>query len=305
MKRILIASALALAAAAPAFAADLPPAAAPPPRAPVAYVPAAPVFSWTGFYHRSQRRYAHSALRRGPRRLDRSAASRRSGRCSVATIGGNYQIGQFVIGARRRLRLAKSSRRYGQRYLRHRRGGRLRRRQQLDRHDPWPRRLRRRPRAVLRHRRRRLRQRQAVDRHALPYGGGTEVGWTAGGGVEYAMTDNWTAKVEYLYASFQNATCSASACSCPAAAPGASRRRPSFGRLHREHRPGRRELQILTRRWRPRKPRRRRLSAVIHPNPADSAGLLFFCTIQGLTEPLYCRPKPICRLRLRVPYEAS
>ena len=50
MKRILIAGALALAAAAPAFAADLPPPAAPPPRAPVAYVPAAPVFNWTGFY---------------------------------------------------------------------------------------------------------------------------------------------------------------------------------------------------------------------------------------------------------------
>ena len=35
---------------------------------------------------------------------------------------------------------------------------------------------------------------------ALPYGGGTEAGWTAGGGIEYAMTDNWTAKFEYLYA---------------------------------------------------------------------------------------------------------
>ena len=50
MKRILIASALAFATAVPAFAADLPPDAAPPPRAPVAYIPAAPVFSWTGFY---------------------------------------------------------------------------------------------------------------------------------------------------------------------------------------------------------------------------------------------------------------
>jgi opacity protein-like surface antigen len=48
MKRILIASALALATAAPALAADLPPPAAAPPRAPVAYIPAAPLFSWTG-----------------------------------------------------------------------------------------------------------------------------------------------------------------------------------------------------------------------------------------------------------------
>lgn len=28
---------------------------------------------------------------------------------------------------------------------------------------------------------------------------GTEVGWTVGGGLEYAVTDNWTVKGEYLY----------------------------------------------------------------------------------------------------------
>jgi outer membrane immunogenic protein len=48
---------------------------------------------------------------------------------------------------------------------------------------------------------------------ALTFGGGTEPGWTAGGGVEYAMTDNWTAKIEYLYASFQKTTCNTSSCS--------------------------------------------------------------------------------------------
>src|SRR6202041_238092 len=34
----------------------------------------------------------------------------------------------------------------------------------------------------------------------------------------------------------------------------------------------------------------RRQSTAIHHNPADSAGLLLFCTIQRLTEPLYYRP---------------
>jgi outer membrane immunogenic protein len=34
----------------------------------------------------------------------------------------------------------------------------------------------------------------------------TVVGWTAGGGVEYALTWNWFIKAEYLYASFSNQT---------------------------------------------------------------------------------------------------
>ena len=40
----------------------------------------------------------------------------------------------------------------------------------------------------------------------------TAVGWTAGGGIEYAFLHNWSAKVEYLYADLGKATCS-SACS--------------------------------------------------------------------------------------------
>jgi outer membrane immunogenic protein len=30
------------------------------------------------------------------------------------------------------------------------------------------------------------------------------IGWTVGGGMEYAFTDNWTAKIEYLYANLGN-----------------------------------------------------------------------------------------------------
>ena len=40
----------------------------------------------------------------------------------------------------------------------------------------------------------------------------TAVGWTAGGGLEYAFLHNWSAKVEYLYTDLGQATCSA-ACS--------------------------------------------------------------------------------------------
>ena len=50
MKRMLIASVVAVAAGGQALAADLPPPMAPPPRAPAAYIPIAPPYNWTGFY---------------------------------------------------------------------------------------------------------------------------------------------------------------------------------------------------------------------------------------------------------------
>jgi len=37
-------------------------------------------------------------------------------------------------------------------------------------------------------------------------------GGVVGAGIEYAITYNWTVKLEYLYASFQNATCNAGSC---------------------------------------------------------------------------------------------
>jgi outer membrane immunogenic protein len=40
-----------------------------------------------------------------------------------------------------------------------------------------------------------------------PFDTGTQVGWTAGAGVEFAFTPNWTAKVEYLYVDLGNFTC--------------------------------------------------------------------------------------------------
>jgi outer membrane immunogenic protein len=49
MKRILIASTLALAAGGQALAADLPPP-PPPPRTPAAYIPVAPPYNWSGLY---------------------------------------------------------------------------------------------------------------------------------------------------------------------------------------------------------------------------------------------------------------
>ena len=36
---------------------------------------------------------------------------------------------------------------------------------------------------------------------------GPQVGWTAGGGLEFAFTENWTAKVEYLYVGLGTVAC--------------------------------------------------------------------------------------------------
>jgi outer membrane immunogenic protein len=49
----------------------------------------------------------------------------------------------------------------------------------------------------------------------------TEFGWTAGGGVEFAITENLTAKAEYLFVDLSNGsmTCSAAVCLVPITVP--------------------------------------------------------------------------------------
>ena len=48
--------------------------------------------------------------------------------------------------------------------------------------------------------------------NALPWAGSTELGWSSGIGVEVAMTDNWTAKLEYLAVGFEHASCGLANC---------------------------------------------------------------------------------------------
>jgi outer membrane immunogenic protein len=47
---------------------------------------------------------------------------------------------------------------------------------------------------------------------AFPFSSSTQVGWTVGGGVEYAFLPNLTAKVEYLFVDLQNQTCAFGNC---------------------------------------------------------------------------------------------
>src|SRR5580692_8636813 len=97
--RLLVGIAVAATAlAAPALAADLPPPAAPPPQAPAVYIPAPPAFSWTGVYIGLNAGYAFGQSNwTSP--LGSTGWFNVSGALAGGTIGGNYQIGQLVVGA--------------------------------------------------------------------------------------------------------------------------------------------------------------------------------------------------------------
>jgi outer membrane immunogenic protein len=216
MKRLLIIGAVAFATAAPALAADLPPPMAPPPRAPAAYIPAPPPFSWTGFYLGINAGGAFGNSNwTAP--LGTSGGFSLDGALAGGTVGANYQMGQFVIGAEgdfdwQNLRGAITGPTSNCNLV----GGCATASSYLGTF--------------------RGRVGFAMDRilffataggavadikpsaGSLPYGGGSELGWTAGAGIEYAMTDNWTAKVEYLFADFEKTTCNVSNCGGAAAA---------------------------------------------------------------------------------------
>ena len=94
MKKVVIAAALALSIAAPAFAADMPMKAAPP------MAPPLPIFSWTGFYIGGNIGGAWSNNRWNDTLFVTNFNNGNNGAfIGGGQIGGNYQIGQFVIGA--------------------------------------------------------------------------------------------------------------------------------------------------------------------------------------------------------------
>jgi outer membrane immunogenic protein len=188
----LTAGAFAIAAGAQALAADLPPPVAPPPRAPATYVPApAPIFTWTGIYAGINGGYNYGGY--FPTGFASTAIN---GFLVGGTLGGNYQIGQFVIGVEGDgdYDSINNTTLYGATFK-----------------SNWL--------ATVRGR-----AGYAWDR-VLFYGTGggafapanhttaagvstsaTMLGWTAGGGVEFALTPNITAKAEYLFVNFPNTT---------------------------------------------------------------------------------------------------
>ncbi len=197
-----------------ANAADLPPAPPMAPRAPVAYIPAAPMFSWTGFYIGgnigggwSRGNVVDSVF--GVNFTNGNSASFLGG----GQVGGNYQVGAFVIGAEADFDWFANNNNSGTGTTVP--AGIFR----ASANNRWETTLA-------------ARFGYAWDR-ALFYGkagggwvgagnfavtnvgtgasvmlnnGNTNTGWLVGAGFEYAFTPNWTAKLEYDYLALNNAS---------------------------------------------------------------------------------------------------
>ena len=209
MKRILIAGALALAAGGQALAADLPPG-PPPPRAPATYVPVpVPVFTWSGVYIGVNGGYAFGDSSWSDPILGSTGNFSTSGFLAGGTIGANYQWGQFVLGVEGDWDWSNLN---GTTYSAAGSCG-----VGCETKSDWLGTAR-------------VRAGYAWDRvlfygtggvafgdlqaaaGGLPFSSSTQVGWTAGGGVEYAFTPNLTAKVEYLYVDLGNQSCPFASC---------------------------------------------------------------------------------------------
>lgn len=222
MNRTLVAGALALAVASPALAADLPPASAP--RAPAAYVPAvAPIYNWNGIYVGINGGYGfgNSNWNADPTiPFPGTGDFNISGGLVGGTIGANFQTGPFVFGIEAdgdwsdiKGNVSGTPATCGAGFT-----------CSFQTSNEWM--------ATIRGR-----IGYAFSR-VLVYGTGggaagdvkaqltttaaggslstdtTEFGWAAGAGIEVAVTDNLTAKVEYLFVDLSNGSLSCSVATC-------------------------------------------------------------------------------------------
>jgi outer membrane immunogenic protein len=205
MRHILIAGALALVGCSQALAADIPPP-GPAPYPPATYAPVAPYYSWTGIYIGVNGGGAFGTSSwTDP--TQPTGDFNVSGALFGGTVGGNYQFGQFVVGIEADGDWANISGTTSNTC------GFV----GCETKSDWL--------ATVRGR-----AGYAWDRvlvygtggaaftnvqaafGGFPFSSSTQVGWTAGVGVEYAFLPNLTAKVEYLFADFQNATCPVTSC---------------------------------------------------------------------------------------------
>jgi outer membrane immunogenic protein len=201
MKRIFLVLTLSVAAAGHALAADLPQPAPPPPQAPVADIPpVAPVYNWGGIYWGINGGYGFG-------NTDWTGSGATTGNFDVSgfvvggTLGFNYQMDAFVLGIEGDLDYSGMN------------GSNTSvcATAACETKNTWLSTAR-------------ARFGYAADR-VLFYGtaGGafgnieantaatgfqssSKGGWVAGGGVETAFADNWTARIEYLFVDLQNAS---------------------------------------------------------------------------------------------------
>ena len=209
MKRLMIAGALAFAAAGQALAADLPQPAPPPPEAPAAYIPTvAPVYNWGGIYFGVNGGYGLGKSSWVIPGVGTTADFNTNGFLVGGTLGANYQVDAFVFGIEGDFDGSWLDGNISDPNCAASFGG------ACETKNNWLSTVR-------------ARVGYAADR-VLFYGTGggafgnivegtngaatstfaskTVAGWTAGAGIEAAFADNWTARVEYLFVDFSNAT---------------------------------------------------------------------------------------------------
>lgn len=188
-----------------ALAADLPPPAAPPARAPAVYMPAAPAYNWSGFYLGINGGWGFGktdwTTNIGGVALDTGNFNVRGGLIG-GTLGANWQFDSWVLGLEgdfdgswidgttavcttpltvacetKNKWLATLRPRFGyaaDRVLFYLTGGVAFGDVVVNTTSNW----------------------QSADK----------TGWTAGGGIEGAFTDHWTARLEYLFVDLTNST---------------------------------------------------------------------------------------------------
>ena len=100
-KLILIAGVLVIAAGRQSFAADLPPPMAPPPRAPATYVPApVPFYNWTGFYVGANLGYGFGGVSASDTAHSSFSSTTQQSFLGGGQVGANWEFGPgVVIGA--------------------------------------------------------------------------------------------------------------------------------------------------------------------------------------------------------------
>jgi outer membrane immunogenic protein len=207
-----------------AFAADLPPAAPPPPRAPAVYVPAVlPVYNWAGVYVGINGGYGFGSSTwtdpLNPAGTSSGSFSTNGGLVG-GTLGVNFQASEFVFGVEGDIDWqtlkGSSANVFCTSVFTSGAVDSLPAGASCETKSNWIGTIRGRigyaaDRVLFYATAGGAFGNVEVGLVGLPLQSTTEFGWTAGAGLEFAFADNWTAKVEYLYASLGNSSCNTAA----------------------------------------------------------------------------------------------